>query len=97
MVDKEQTNDEMFEDKTDMLQRDKALLALGSLSYKGKMSCLHRPHRSCSEEKERFYKHGEGLKTHQRFSHQAFKASAQSCQGQGKRTQETKYDKSLSI
>ena len=26
MADKEQTNDEIFEDKTDMLQRDKALL-----------------------------------------------------------------------
>ena len=75
MADKEQTNDEMFEDKTDMFQRNKALL---EAYLKGKVPC---PYRSCSKEKEQFYKPGEGLKIHYRSSHQ----------GQ----EETKYDESL--
>ena len=55
-------------------QRDKALL---EAYLKEKVPC---PHRSCSKEKEHFYKPGEGLKIHHRSSHQ----------GQ----EETKYDES---
>ena len=54
------------------------------------MPCPTRPHRSCSKEKERFYKPGEGLKTHQRFSHQG-QCSELPRSGQ----EETKYDESL--
>ena len=49
MADKEHTNNEMFKDKMDMFQRDKALL---EAYLKGKVSCPHRPHHSCSKDKE---------------------------------------------
>ena len=67
MADKEHTNNEMFKDKIDMFQRDKALL---EAYLEGKVSCPHQPHHSFSKDKEWFYKPGKGLKMHYGSSHQ---------------------------